>query len=109
MVQNENYYMVTCNTVCKISDLKNNSGAMHLLGCLSHCVRKLITWRWRRSTGRRLAFVDSSSFQRFQTIRQLSFAFSIIVFLMLFSVVYVVFYVEKCYMLYGHNIFTTFS
>ena len=101
--------MVTCKTVCKINDLKKNSGALHLLGCLSHCERKLITWRWRSSKGRRLAFVDSSSFQHFQTIRQLSFAFSIIVFLMLFSVVFVVFYVEKCYMLYGHNIFTTFS
>ena len=28
---------------------------------------------------------------------------------MLFSVVYVVFYVKKCYMLYVHNIVTTFS
>ena len=33
----------------------------------------------------------------------------VIDFLRLFSVVYVVFYVEKCYMLYVHNIFPTFS
>ena len=105
----KNHYIVTYKTVCKINDLKNNSGALHLLGCLSHCVRKLITWRWRSSTGRRVPFAESPSFQHFQTIRQLSFAFLVVVFLMLFSVVYVVFYVKKCYMLYVHNMFTTFS
>ena len=104
----KNHYMVMCKTVCKINDLKKNSGALHLVGCHSHCERELIMWRWRSSKGRRLAFVDSSSFQHLQTIRQLSFAFQVIDFLMLFSVVSVVFYVEKCYMLYFHNIFTTF-
>ena len=68
-------YTVMCKTVCKINDLKNNSGALHLVGCLSQCERKLIQWRWRSSKRRRLAFVDSSSFQHFQTIRKLSFAF----------------------------------
>ena len=71
----KNQYTVMCKTVCKINDLKNNSGALQLVGCLSQCERKLITWRWRSSKGRRLAFVESSSFQRFQTIRKLSFAF----------------------------------
>ena len=71
----KNHYTVTCKTVCKINDLKNDSGALHLAGCLSHCERKLITWRWRSSKGRRVAFVGSASFQHFQTIRQLSFAF----------------------------------
>ena len=71
----KNQYTVTCKTVCKINDLKNNSGALHLVGCLSQCDRKQITWRGRSSKGRRLAFVDFSSFQRFQTIRKLSFAF----------------------------------
>ena len=64
----KNHYMVTCKTVGKINDLKNNSGALHLVGCLSHCKRKLITWRWS-SKGRRIAFVDSSSFQHLQTLR----------------------------------------
>ena len=71
----KNHYRVTCKTTGKINDLKNNSGALHLVGCLSQCERKLKTRRWRSSKGRRLAFVDSSSFQRFQTIRKLSFAF----------------------------------
>ena len=62
--------MVTCKTVCKINDFKKNSGDLPFLGCLSDCARKLITWRWRSSKGRKLAFVDSSSFQHFQTIRQ---------------------------------------
>ena len=59
----KNHYTVTCKPVCKINDLKKNSGTLHLVGCLSHCERKLITWRWRSYKGRRLAFVDSSSFQ----------------------------------------------
>ena len=71
----KNHYRVTCKTTGKINDLKNNSGALHLVGCLSHCARKLITWRWRSSKGRKLAFVDSSSFQHFQTIRQFSLDF----------------------------------
>ena len=71
----KNHYMVTCKTVCKINDLKNNSGALHFLGCLSHCERKQIILRWRSYKGRIHAFVDSSSFQHLQTIRQLSFAF----------------------------------
>ena len=71
----KNHYMVTCKTVCKINDLKNNSGALHFLGCLSNRERKLITLRWRSYKGRRLAFVDSSSFKHFQTIRQFSFDF----------------------------------
>ena len=54
--------MVTCSMIGKINDLKSNSGALHLVGCLSHCAIKLITWRWRSSKGRKLAFVDSSSF-----------------------------------------------
>ena len=62
-------YMVTCKTVGKINDLKKNSGALHLLGCLSHRERKEITMRWRSYKGKRLAFVGSSSFQNLQTIR----------------------------------------
>ena len=69
----KNHYTVTCEKVGKINDLKNNSGALHLLGCLSYCARNLITWRCRISKGRKLAFVDSSSFLHFQTIRQFSF------------------------------------
>ena len=65
----KNHYMVTCKRVCKINDLKNNSGALHFFGCLSHRERKLITLRWRSYKGRRLAFVDSSSFQHLQIIR----------------------------------------
>ena len=65
----KNHYTVTCKTECKINDLKKNSGALHLVGCLSHCERKLITWRWRSYKGRRLDFDDSSSFQHLQTIR----------------------------------------
>ena len=71
----KNHYMVTCKTVCKIIDRKNNSGALHFLGCLPHRERKLITLRWRSYKGRRLAFVASSSFQHFQTMRQFSFDF----------------------------------
>ena len=99
--------MVTCKTVCKINDLQNNSSALHFLGCLSHRERKLITLRWMSQKGRSLAFVDSS-FQHLQIIRQLSFAFQVMDFLMLFSVVYVVFYVKKCYVQYVHNMFTAF-
>ena len=69
------HFMVTCKMVCKINDLKNNSGALHFFGRLSHRERKLITLRWRSYKGRRLAFVDSSSFHHLQTLRQLSFAF----------------------------------
>ena len=65
----KNHYTVTCKPVCKINDLKKNSGTLLLVGCLSHCERKLITWRWRSYKGGRLAFVDSSSFQCLQTIR----------------------------------------
>ena len=65
----KNHYMVTCKTVCRINDLKNNLGALHFLGCLSHREGKLITLRWRSYKGRRLAFVDYSSFQHLQTIR----------------------------------------
>ena len=65
----KNHYMVTCKAVCKSNDLENNSGALHFLGCLSHRERKLITLRWWSYKGRRLAFVDSSSFQHLQTIR----------------------------------------
>ena len=83
----------------QVIDFLMISCALHLVGGLSHCERKLITWRWG-SKGRRLAFVDSSSFQHLQTIGQLSFAFQVIDFLMFFSVVYVVFYVEKCYTLF---------
>ena len=71
----KNHYMVMCKRVCKINNLKNNSGALHFLGCLSRRERKLITLRWRGYKRRRLAFVDSSSFQHFQTIRQFSFDF----------------------------------
>ena len=39
----KNHYMATCKRVCKINDLKNNFGALNLLGCLSRCVRNLIT------------------------------------------------------------------
>ena len=60
----KNNYRVTCKRVCKINYLKNNSGALHFLGCLSHRERKQITLRWRSYRGRRLAFVGSSSFQR---------------------------------------------
>ena len=70
----KNHYMVTCKRVCKINDFKNNSGALNFLGCLSHRERKLITLRWSYK-GRSLAFVDSSSFQHFQTIRLFSFDF----------------------------------
>ena len=71
----KNHYMVTCKSVCKINYLKNISGALQFLGCLSHRERKLITLRWRSYKGRRLAFVDSSSFKHFQTMRQFSFDF----------------------------------
>ena len=71
----KNHYMVMCKTLCKINDLKKYSGVLHLVGCLSHHERKLITLRCRSYNGRRLAFVDSSSFQHLQIIRQLSFAF----------------------------------
>ena len=66
----KNNYTVTCKTEGKINDLKNNSGALDLVGYLLYCARKLIKWRWRSSKGRNLAFADSSSFQHFQTIRQ---------------------------------------
>ena len=65
----KNHYTVTCKTVYKINDRKNNSGALHSLGCLSQHERKQITLRWRSYKGRRFAFVDSSSFQHLQTIR----------------------------------------
>ena len=65
----KNHYMVTFKTVSKINDLKYNLGALHFLGCLSHRERKLITLRWRSYKGRRLSFVDKSSFQHLQTIR----------------------------------------
>ena len=39
----KNQYTVTCKTVGKNNELKNNSGALHLLGCLSNCARNLIT------------------------------------------------------------------
>ena len=39
----KNHYTVTCKTVGTINDLKNNFGALNLLGCLSRCVRNLIT------------------------------------------------------------------
>ena len=71
----KNHYMVMCKRVCKINNLKNNSGALRFLGCLSRHERKLLTLRWRSQKGRRLAFVESSSFQHFQTIRQFSFDF----------------------------------
>ena len=58
----KNHYMVTCKTVCKINDLKNNLGALHFLGRISYHERKLITLRWRSYKGRKNAFVDSSSF-----------------------------------------------
>ena len=64
----KNHYTVTHKTVCKINYFKKISCALHLVGCLSHCERKLITWRWS-SKGRRIAFVDSSSFQHLQTLR----------------------------------------
>ena len=70
----KNHYMLTCKTLCKINDLKKYSGVLHLVGCLSHRERKLITLRWSYK-GRRLAFINSSSFQHFQTIRQFSFDF----------------------------------
>ena len=38
----KNHYMVTCKTVCKINYLKKISCALHLVGSLSHCERKLI-------------------------------------------------------------------
>ena len=41
----KNHYMVTYKMVCKINDLKNNSGALHFLGCLSHRERKQIRLR----------------------------------------------------------------
>ena len=65
----KNHYIVTCKRVCKINDLKNNSGALHFLGCFSNRERKLITLRWRSYKGRGLAFVESSSSQHLQTIR----------------------------------------
>ena len=65
----KNHYTVTCKTACKIKYLKKISCALHLIGSLSHCERKLIMWRWKSSKGRRLAFVDSTSFQHLQTIR----------------------------------------
>ena len=71
----KNHYMVTCKTLCKIIDLKKYSGVLHLVGCLSHRERKLITLRWRSYKGRRLAFVYSPSFQHFLTIRLFSFDF----------------------------------
>ena len=43
----KNHYMFMCKRVCKINDLKNNSGALHFLGCLSHRERKQIILRWR--------------------------------------------------------------
>ena len=36
----KNHYMVMCKRVCKINNLKNNSGALHFLGCLSRCEKK---------------------------------------------------------------------
>ena len=71
----KNHYVVMCKTLCKINDLKKYSGVLHLVGCLSHHERQLITLRWKSDKGRRLAFVDSSSFQHLQIIRQLSFTF----------------------------------
>ena len=71
----KNHYMLTCKTLCKINDLKKYSGVLHLVGCLSHRERKLITLRWRSYKRRIHAFVDSSSFQHLQIIRRLSFAF----------------------------------
>ena len=65
----KNHYTVMCKTVCKINDLKNDLGALHFLVCLSHRERKLKTLGWRSYKGRRLAFVDYSSFQHLQTIR----------------------------------------
>ena len=65
----KNHYMATCETLCKINELKKYSGVLHLVGCLSHRERKLITLRWRSYKGRRLAFVDSFSFQHLKTIR----------------------------------------
>ena len=70
----KNHYMLTCKTLCRINDLKKYSGVLHLVGCLSHPERKLITLRWSYN-GRIHAFVDSSSFQHLQIIRRLSFAF----------------------------------
>ena len=67
--------MVTCKTLWKINDPKKYLGVLHLVGCLSHHERQLITLRWKSDKGRRLAFVDSSSFQHLQIIRQLSFTF----------------------------------
>ena len=71
----KNHYTVTCKKVGKINDLKKYSGVLHLVGCLSHRERKLITLRWRSYKGRRRACVDSSSFKHFQTMRQFSFDF----------------------------------
>ena len=70
----KNHYMLTCKTLCKINDLKKYSGVLHLVGCISHRERKLMTLRWSYN-GRIHAFVDSSSFQHLQIIRRLSFAF----------------------------------
>ena len=64
----KNHYMATCETLCKINELKKYSGVLHLVGCLSHRERNLITLRWSYK-GRIHAFVDSTSFQHFQTIR----------------------------------------
>ena len=71
----KNHYMATCETLCKINELKKYSGVLHLVGCLSHRERKLITMRLRSYNGRIHAFVASSSFQHLQIIRGLSFAF----------------------------------
>ena len=71
----KNHYLVTCKTLCKINDLKKYLGVLHLVGCLSHRERKLITLRWRSYKGRIYAFVYSSSFQQLQITRRLSFAF----------------------------------
>ena len=67
--------MVMCKTVCKINDLKKNSGALHLVGCHSHCERELIMWRWRSSKGRRPAFVDSSFLSTFANYKIAFFCF----------------------------------
>ena len=71
----KNHYLVMCKPLCKINDLKKYSGVLHLDGCLSHHERKLKTLRWRSYKGRRLAFVDSSSFQHLRIIRQRCFTF----------------------------------
>ena len=55
----KNRYMFIWKTLCKINDLKNNSGALHFLGCLSHPERKEITLRLTSYKERRLAFVEN--------------------------------------------------